>query len=320
MVNRLYEILVEEYRLGNIVVLVIDEAQNMPIETLEKLRMISNLETPKDKLIQVVLIGQPELEEELNLDRLRPLNQRVAIRSTILPLTKEESLEYIKFRLYKAGSNYSSIFTAPALKKIIRRANGIPRLLNILCDNALITAFGYYQQKPVTKQIAKEIIRDFKSPERSRAVPRLLFVTSGLIVLVLLLTGVVWISQQKGLFHGKAGMLIRAEQRMQPDRGVHQERPIEKAVSPDYQAQPTRITRQERPSPEKNEGISKTVNEGDTLSRLIRDVYGPDTKKPEIWKLLELVKLKNPGIKNMNVIVPGQTVIFPDTSQKLPID
>jgi general secretion pathway protein A len=317
MLNRLYEILIEEYRLGNTVVLVIDEAQNMPIDTLENLRMISNLETSKDKLIQVVLIGQPEFEEELNLDRLRQLNQRVAIRSTILPLTKEESLEYIKFRLYKAGSNYSSIFTAPALKKIIKRANGIPRLLNVLCDNALITAFGY-QQKPVSKQIAKEIIRDFKKPGRSRAVPRLLFVALGLIVVVSLLIGVVRIPRQRGPFYSKAGMPMHGEQKKQPVLGANQERPVEKAVAHDYQVQPTPITRRERPSPAGNGDTSRTVSKGDTLSRLIRDVYGPGRKESEVKKLLELVRLKNQDIKNTNVIVPGQTITFPDASQKLP--
>src|SRR5208337_5390006 len=97
--NSLYEVLIEEYKRDNTVVLVVDEAQNMPVDTLESLRMISNLETSKDKLIQIVLVGQLEFEEELNLDRLRQLKQRLAIRSTILPLTKEESLEYIKFRL-----------------------------------------------------------------------------------------------------------------------------------------------------------------------------------------------------------------------------
>ncbi len=148
-----------------------DEAQNMPIDTLESLRMISNLETSRDKLVQIVLVGQPEFEEELNLDRLRQLKQRLAIRATILPLTKEESLEYIKFRLQRAGSPTSSVFTTPALKKIIKKANGIPRVLNVLCDNALITSFGY-QKKPVPKTVVEEIIADFGGRERSHFVRR----------------------------------------------------------------------------------------------------------------------------------------------------
>ncbi|MGB4224543.1 MAG: AAA family ATPase [Syntrophorhabdus sp.] len=98
MVNNLYKILIDEYTKGNSVVLVIDEAQNVPVDTLENLRMLSNLETPKDKLIQIVLVGQPEFEERLNMEKLKQLKQRIAIRSTILPLTKPESLDYIEHR------------------------------------------------------------------------------------------------------------------------------------------------------------------------------------------------------------------------------
>ncbi|HBA53538.1 MAG TPA: hypothetical protein DCZ04_03530, partial [Syntrophorhabdus aromaticivorans] len=161
MVNNLYQVLIEEYKQGNTMVLVIDEAQNMPVETLENLRMLSNLETSKDKLIQIVLVGQLEFEEQLNLGRLRQLKQRIAIRSTILPLTKTESLDYIKYRLQKAGSNHGSIFTNAALRKIASEAQGIPRTINVLCDNTLITGFGY-QQKPAAAKIAQEVIADFR--------------------------------------------------------------------------------------------------------------------------------------------------------------
>ena len=172
MVNRLYEVLLEEYKQGNTVVLIVDEAQNMPVDTLEDLRMISNFETSTDKLIQIVLAGQPEFEDQLNLDRLRQLKQRLAIRATIRPLTKEESLDYIKFRLRKAGSEVGPIFTLSALKKITKKAKGVPRLLNILCDNALIAGLGY-NQRPVTKKIAKEVIRDFEGSLRPQPLSKM---------------------------------------------------------------------------------------------------------------------------------------------------
>jgi len=126
MTNRLYEVLIEEYRQGNTIVLVIDEAQNMPVDTLENLRMLSNLETSKDKLIQIVLVGQPEFDEELKQHRLRQLRQRLAIRSSILPLTENESMEYIRYRLQKAGVDPSSVFTLPALKAVVRRRRASP--------------------------------------------------------------------------------------------------------------------------------------------------------------------------------------------------
>jgi general secretion pathway protein A len=159
MVNKLYRVLIEEYKQGNTVLLVIDEAQNMPIETLEDLRMLSNLETTKDKLIQIVLIGQPEFEESLNNSRLRQLRQRIAIRSNILPLTSVESLEYIMHRVLKAGGYSNAIFTKQALGEIVNKAQGIPRVINILGDNALINGFGY-QQKPVDVKIVREVIAD----------------------------------------------------------------------------------------------------------------------------------------------------------------
>ncbi len=156
MVNHLHEILIEEYKQGRSVLLIIDEAQNMPVETLENLRMLSNLETSTDKLIQIVLIGQSEFEEKLNQNELRQLNQRIAIRSRILPLTEKESIDYIKHRLAKAGQDEKDrVFTRGAMKKMVSQAKGIPRILNILCDNALITGFGY-KKRPVNSKIECE--------------------------------------------------------------------------------------------------------------------------------------------------------------------
>lgn len=167
MVNKLYRILIDEYNKGNAILLVIDEAQNMPIETLEDIRMLSNLETTKEKLIQIVLIGQPEFEENLNNSRLRQLKQRIAIRSTILPLTIDESLDYIKHRILKAGGHVNTIFTRKALSEIVKKAQGIPRVINILCDNSLITGFGY-QQKPVGAKVVKEVISDIDGKKKQR--------------------------------------------------------------------------------------------------------------------------------------------------------
>lgn len=169
MVNNLYKILIDEYAKGNSVVLVIDEAQNVPIDTLENLRMLSNLETPKDKLIQIVLVGQPEFEERLNMEKLKQLKQRIAIRSTILPLTKPESLDYIEHRLLRARTHSKAVFTQDALETICKKASGIPRTINILCDNVLITGFGY-QQKPVSSKVVREVISDIEG-KRKQSLP-----------------------------------------------------------------------------------------------------------------------------------------------------
>jgi general secretion pathway protein A len=194
MVNGLYHVLIEEYRQGKTVVLVIDEAQNMPVDTLENLRMLSNLETPKDKLIQIVLIGQPEFEENLNLNQLRQLKQRIAIRSTILPLIRGESLEYIQRRVRKAGGHSNAIFTKAALNAIVRKARGIPRVINILCDNILITGFGY-QQKPVSTKVVKEVISDLDG-KKKQAFAKWRF-TIGFSVIMLIIAVLLFIYYEK---------------------------------------------------------------------------------------------------------------------------
>jgi len=173
MVNRLYEVLIEEHRRGTTVVLIIDEAQNMPVDTLENLCVMSNCETSKDKLMQIVLVGQPEFEKALNTERLRQLKQRLGVHAIIRPLSTAESLEYLRFRLRHAGADPVSVFTTPALKKIARKSKGIPRVLNVLCDNALVTGF-LHRQKPVTKSITKEIIQIYggRSSFVRRQLPR----------------------------------------------------------------------------------------------------------------------------------------------------
>lgn len=166
MVHALHQFLIDEYKDRNNVALVIDEAQNMPFETLENLRMLSNLETDEDKLIQVVLIGQPELQETLNRKELRQLGQRIAIRHEILPLSRYESLAYIRHRIAKAGGNAESVFTKSALNKIVKEADGIPRTINILCDNAMVAGYGF-NKKPINSSIVREVIADFTGTEGS---------------------------------------------------------------------------------------------------------------------------------------------------------
>jgi general secretion pathway protein A len=165
LVPRLHEHLIEEYRAGRTVALIIDEAQNMPVETLESLRMLSNLETTKDKLIQIVICGQVELDYLLNLKQLRQLKQRIVVRAVISPLTPAEAEEYIRHRLSRAGCTRRIPFAKPALKEIIRHSRGIPRMINILCDNALLTAFGNRQDK-VTRDVVKEVIADRDGAKR----------------------------------------------------------------------------------------------------------------------------------------------------------
>ena len=159
LVDSLFLYLIDEYKNDRRVVLIIDEAQNLPVETLERFRMLSDRETSKEKLLQVILVGQTEFEDKLNLPELRELKQRIASSCRIDILQPDECLAYIQHRLMKASSFHNPVFTKGALKLIVKEARGVPRTINVVCDNALITAFGY-QRNPVDDKIIKEVIKD----------------------------------------------------------------------------------------------------------------------------------------------------------------
>ena len=137
----LNEFLLEKYRAGENCVLIVDEAQNLNAEILESIRVLSNFETSTDKLLQILLVGQPELSARLNTPELRQLKQRVTLRHHLRALSLNECREYIANRLQKCGGR-SSIFTVAATEAVYQYSSGIPRLVNILCDNALLTAYA----------------------------------------------------------------------------------------------------------------------------------------------------------------------------------
>lgn len=141
LLEELNRFLLAENRAGKTVVLVIDESQNLAPQVLEQIRLISNLETESDKLIQIVLAGQPELNEMLAKPELRQLAQRITVRYHLLPMDFDDSSSYIRHRIQVAGGGGWINFTAEALKKIYNFSKGSPRLLNIACDRTLLTAY-----------------------------------------------------------------------------------------------------------------------------------------------------------------------------------
>jgi general secretion pathway protein A len=128
-------------------VLIIDEAQDLTDELLEQVRLLSNLETDNRKLLQIVLMGQPELRDKLNNPRLRQLRQRITVRYHLSPLTRNEVNQYVQHRLQVSGANGNPHFTAPAMWRIYRYSQGIPRLVNAICDKALLAGFVGQQEK-----------------------------------------------------------------------------------------------------------------------------------------------------------------------------
>ncbi|MBL7158348.1 MAG: AAA family ATPase [Candidatus Omnitrophica bacterium] len=137
----LNDFLLEECRKNSNAVLILDEAQNIKSSTLEGIRLLSNLETDKEKLFQIVLVGQPELREKLNSPELAQLRQRIAVRYHVNPLEKDEVRQYILHRLSVAGGAGDIIFTDEAIEKIFEYSGGIPRLINLACDKALLAGF-----------------------------------------------------------------------------------------------------------------------------------------------------------------------------------
>jgi len=156
---RLYNWLLDRYRAGETAVLIVDEAQNLGDELLEEIRMLTNLETFTEKLLQIVLVGQPELEQRLKQPQLRQLRQRLTLRAKTHPLTLDETKAYVQQRLRIAGSNGQQIFDPEALVTIHRYASGIPRVVNLLCEHSMVSAF-VDQQKVIVPAVVDAVARD----------------------------------------------------------------------------------------------------------------------------------------------------------------
>jgi general secretion pathway protein A len=158
--------LLDQHGAGKTVVLVVDEAQNLTPDVLEQIRLISNLETERDKLIQIILAGQPELNDVLNRHDLRQLSQRIAVRCHLAPMSKYDTGDYIRHRLKVSGCRIPGLFTAGAVKRIYRFSRGVPRLINIVCEQALVMAWTL-ESSTVTPAIAARVILEAQpSPTR----------------------------------------------------------------------------------------------------------------------------------------------------------
>jgi general secretion pathway protein A len=153
LIETLNEFLLSLRAIGAQALLIIDEAQNLPLQVLEQIRILSNLETEKEKLLQIVLVGQLNLKDLLRRPELRQLDQRVSIRYDLTPLTPEETTAYVQHRLSVAGGGSAVTFVPKALARVHLFARGIPRLINMLCDRALLTSYSQHSTRVVPKMI-----------------------------------------------------------------------------------------------------------------------------------------------------------------------
>jgi general secretion pathway protein A len=157
--------LLERYRAGETAVLIVDEAQNLTFPVLEEIRLLTNLETSTEKLLQIVLSGQPELEERLKLPQLRQLRQRITLRCRTMPMTKEQTQDYVQARLHIAGlDDQQAIFSPKAIESVHYFSMGIPRVINLLCEHALINSF-VEQQSVVEPKVIEDVAREFQLDE-----------------------------------------------------------------------------------------------------------------------------------------------------------
>src|SRR5260221_2773094 len=167
---RLYNWLLERYRAGETAVLIVDEAQNLGDEVLEEIRMLTNLEPFTEKLLQIVLVGQTELAQKLRQPNLRQLRQRLTLRAKTHPLTSDETKAYIQQRLRIAGADGQQIFEPEALNAVHRYSNGIPRVVNLICEHCLVSAF-VDQQKTVAPAIVDAVALDFDLDDSPASMP-----------------------------------------------------------------------------------------------------------------------------------------------------
>jgi general secretion pathway protein A len=170
LLSRLTDFLITQYSQGGRSMIIIDEAQNLSTDLLEEIRMLSNLETDKSKLLQIILVGQPELNITLSRPELEQLRQRITVCTHISPLTREEIDYYINYRLRVAGNEKAIVFEEGVTDAIYSFSKGIPRLINILCDFSLLTAFTD-SRKTIDMELINEVIKDLidERPETKAA-------------------------------------------------------------------------------------------------------------------------------------------------------
>jgi type II secretory pathway predicted ATPase ExeA len=344
MVEELNDYLIEQLEHGQIVCLLIDEVQNLSDESLEGLRLLSNLETNQDKLLQIVLMGQPELQTKLDRPHLRQLKQRIAIRCEITRLQDQEVGCYIDFRLRAAGCQTDELFHREAVEKIAFYSKGIPRLINVICDNALLIAFAA-SQKSVSAQVIEEVAWDLKlapgkhpiqsesnipgslSEARSEAFPqaaplqnyqrkpkRWLSVAAPASVVVVVLIGFAAFTNPRR-FTMDAGKSLAAYQKnltewalLVTGRKMIAPRSTARVASTGLQASPA-VQKDESDIKSKDHRV--TIQYGSTVFQIATDAYGTRAVLG-----MDLIKEFNPEIQNLNWISAGQDLLLPALTQE----
>jgi len=333
---------------GRTVALVVDEAQNLEDRAFEELRLLSNFETYTGKLLQIVLVGQPELQERLRGHQLRQIRDRVSVRAFINPLSRGEMRRYIEHRLQRAGGSSAKLFSALALTLIVWRSRGIPRRANILCHNALLFAFGRGLPR-VTVRVALEVIAEseerqpglLRRPALRRVSKPVRFVRraaviglAASVILVAPRVTQVTVSNAARVFglpteaptlEAPANVPLAAADEAPAIASADDPPllpvPVASATAPDGDdgapGTAERPLAAEPPSAPKEivadppADVLVTVHPGATLFSLMRDVYGQDLSPARFFEIFPEVRRLNPRVKDVNAIVAGDLLRLP---------
>jgi general secretion pathway protein A len=312
MLEDLNGYLIKQIQQGHTVAMLIDEAQDLSVEALEDLRLLSNLETDQQKLLQIVLMGQPELDAKLDQPALRQLKHRVAIHSRLAPLKHEEVNSYIDFRLRMAGYEGTALFHREAIQQIAFYSKGIPRLVNIICDNALVIAYAE-SRKIVSIDIIKQVARDLRIDSQLQATaatpalpvsatPRQAlihnppknfhppasrrFVGAGVATALGLLCFAVAspVIDPRNKDIAVTGKSLEARS--------HDTEMVRKDAGPEVELKPR--------------GQRVIIRHGATIYKIAGDVYGANVALG-----MDLIKEFNPQIENLNWVFAGQDLVLP---------
>jgi general secretion pathway protein A len=311
MLEELSGYLIKQLKQDHTVVMLIDEAQNLSGDALENLRLLSNLETDQQKLLQIVLMGQPELAAKLDQPELRQLKQRVAIRCRLDPLKDEEVSRYIDFRLRTAGYEGKGLFHREAIRQIAFYSKGIPRLINIICDNALLIAYAE-SRKIVPVDIVKQVARDLRigsEVQVAEATPALLFSETQRQTFIRKPPNKVHEHRANGFVRaGVATVLgillfVVAATVIDPYRFIGMPGKRLEAVGHNQEA----VTKEAIVEVEiKRKGQRVILLHGATIYKIAVDVYGTNTALG-----MDLIKEFNPQIENLNWVFAGQDLVLP---------
>jgi general secretion pathway protein A len=326
MLHELNEYLIKQLKQGHIVAVLIDEAQNLSDEALEGLRLLSNLETDQEKLIQTVLMGQPELERKLDRPTLRQLKQRVALRGRLAPLKDAEVGSYIDFRLRAAGYEGNGLFHPDAVQEIAFYSKGIPRLMNVICDNALLNVYAV-SQRIVSADMVREVARDLRlgsevqiadtetlptvlvpetngeTPTRERAnggpqekARSMLGVGVGTFLVFLLLVAAAVFGPQDFSISGRGLEAFKGNLSQWLVPATHEQVAAKKvSAEVDFKPNDRRVL----------------VEPGSTIRKIASDAYGNSAILG-----MDLIKDFNPQINNLNRVVAGRELLLPTLAQE----